>query len=143
MKQVALAIALGFTALLTAPAFAANETKDVTVTINLTPKCQISTPGALTFAYDSFQAGASTATIARPVVTIVSHATRECGSSASNASSTASEIWSATLSGWPSVTDSEEKRWRCSTVGGGWGMETRRAGDPAGPSELACRTIPG
>ncbi|MGE4239680.1 spore coat protein U domain-containing protein [Ramlibacter sp.] len=62
MKHVALAVALGFSALLTAPAFAANETKDVTVTINLTPKCEISTPGALTFAYDSFQTGASTAT---------------------------------------------------------------------------------
>ena len=30
-----------------------------------------------------------------------------CGSSVSTASSTASEIWSAILSGWPSVTDSE------------------------------------
>ena len=32
------------------------------------------------------------------------------GSSASTASSTASEIWSHTLSGWPSVTDSDVKR---------------------------------
>ena len=40
----------------------------------------------------------------------VSQATRPVGSSASTASSTASETWSATLSGWPSVTDSEVKR---------------------------------
>src|SRR5437868_4128593 len=38
---------------------------------------------------------------------MVSHATRETGSSASMASSTASEIWSATLSGWPGNTDSD------------------------------------
>src|SRR5436190_13751119 len=49
----------------------------------------------------------SPAMTATPVVTIVSHATRESGSSASMASSTASEIWSATLSGWPGKTDSE------------------------------------
>src|SRR5262245_56826466 len=48
-------------------------------------------------------------TIASPVVTNVSQATRLCGSSASMASRTASEIWSAILSGWPSVTDSEVK----------------------------------
>src|SRR6185436_4003148 len=47
---------------------------------------------------------------ARPVVTIVSQATRLIGSCASSVSSTASEIWSAILSGWPSVTDSEVKR---------------------------------
>ena len=40
----------------------------------------------------------------------VSQATRPFGSSASTASSTVSEIWSAILSGWPSVTDSEVKR---------------------------------
>src|ERR1700733_9719489 len=40
----------------------------------------------------------------------VSHATRASGSLASTASRTESEIWSATLSGWPSVTDSEVKR---------------------------------
>src|SRR5829696_8859751 len=33
------------------------------------------------------------------------------GSSASAASRMVSEIWSAILSGWPSVTDSEVKRW--------------------------------
>src|ERR671937_827379 len=54
----------------------------------------------------------SPATSTTPVVTSVSHATRPIGSSASTASSTASEIWSASLSGWPSVTDSEVKRYR-------------------------------
>src|SRR3990170_1210625 len=49
----------------------------------------------------------SPATTTSPVVTSVSHATRPLGSSARTASSTASEIWSAILSGWPSVTDSE------------------------------------
>src|SRR5436189_2502618 len=52
----------------------------------------------------------SPATKTTPVVTRVSHATRPSGSSFRTASSTASEIWSATLSGWPSVTDSEVKR---------------------------------
>src|SRR5580693_3456679 len=52
----------------------------------------------------------SPATTIRPVVSIVSHATREKGSPLSAASTTASEIWSAILSGWPSVTDSEVKR---------------------------------
>src|SRR6516165_7515229 len=45
----------------------------------------------------------------RPVVMSVSQATRLSVSSASTASRTASEIWSAILSGWPSVTDSEVK----------------------------------
>src|ERR671929_1431844 len=49
-------------------------------------------------------------TTTRPVVISVSQATRPVGSSRSTASSTASEIWSAILSGWPSVTDSEVKR---------------------------------
>jgi hypothetical protein len=49
----------------------------------------------------------SPATTTRPVVTSVSHATRPCGSSVRTASRTESEIWSATLSGCPSVTDSE------------------------------------
>src|SRR6266571_9096152 len=48
-----------------------------------------------------------------PVVTRVSHATRAAGSLAMMASRTASEIWSAILSGWPSVTDSDVKTWRC------------------------------
>src|SRR5579884_2763771 len=49
----------------------------------------------------------SPATTTRPVVISVSQATRLWGSSASTASRTESEIWSAILSGWPSVTDSE------------------------------------
>src|SRR4029453_7564832 len=45
-----------------------------------------------------------------PVFTSVSQATRPVGSSRRTASSTPSEIWSAILSGWPSVTDSEGNR---------------------------------
>ncbi len=52
----------------------------------------------------------SPATTTRPVVNNVSTATRLCGSSASIASRIASLTWSAILSGWPSVTDSEENR---------------------------------
>src|SRR5699024_12568476 len=44
----------------------------------------------------------------KPVVTTVSHATREFGSFSSNASKIASLILSAILSGCPSVTDSDE-----------------------------------
>jgi hypothetical protein len=51
----------------------------------------------------------SPATTTRPVLISVSHATRANGSPVSAASSTASEIWSAILSGCPSVTDSEVK----------------------------------
>src|SRR5436190_19464890 len=50
-------------------------------------------------------------TTTRPVLTSVSQATRPAGSSRMTASRTPSEIWSATLSGWPSVTDSEVKRY--------------------------------
>src|SRR5918997_159233 len=49
-------------------------------------------------------------TTTRPVLTSVSQATRPLGSSRRTASRTPSEIWSAILSGWPSVTDSEVKR---------------------------------
>ena len=52
----------------------------------------------------------SPATTATPVFTSVSQATRASGSRARIASSTASEIWSATLSGCPSETDSEVNR---------------------------------
>src|SRR6266516_2258412 len=52
----------------------------------------------------------SPATTTRPVVTSVSQATRPYGSCPSTASRIVSEIWSAILSGWPSVTDSEVKR---------------------------------
>src|SRR6266566_509203 len=51
----------------------------------------------------------SPATTTRPVVISVSQATRPEGSSLSTASRTESEIWSAILSGWPSVTDSDVK----------------------------------
>src|SRR5579883_2291609 len=47
-----------------------------------------------------------------PVVVAVSQATRAAGSCSMIASSTASEIWSQSLSGWPSVTDSEVNRSR-------------------------------
>ena len=53
-------------------------------------------------------------TTTRPVFTSVSQATRPVGSSRRTASSTPSEIWSATLSGWPSVTDSEVNRYSLS-----------------------------
>src|SRR6202022_339448 len=46
----------------------------------------------------------------RPVAVRVSQATRLAGSSDRQASRMASEIWSASLSGWPSVTDSDVKR---------------------------------
>src|SRR5665213_1146607 len=42
-----------------------------------------------------------------PVVTNVSHATLLCGSNAKKLSISASLIWSATLSGCPSLTDSD------------------------------------
>ena len=49
-------------------------------------------------------------TTARPVVTRVSQATLDSGSWLRNSSRMASEIWSATLSGWPSETDSDVKK---------------------------------
>src|SRR3712207_3992067 len=53
-------------------------------------------------------------TTTRPVFTSVSQATRPFGSSRMIASSTPSEIWSATLSGCPSVTLSEVNRYSLS-----------------------------
>src|SRR3954467_12093202 len=52
----------------------------------------------------------SPAITTRPVLHSVSAATRDLGSCARMASSTASEIWSETLSGWPSETDSDVNR---------------------------------
>src|SRR5690348_2509261 len=52
----------------------------------------------------------SPASTTRPVLHSVSAPTRENLSWASSASSTASEIWSETLSGWPSETDSDVNR---------------------------------
>src|SRR6516165_4574578 len=58
----------------------------------------------------------SPATTTSPVVISVSQATRPFGSSVRTASSTESEIWSAILSGCPSVTDSEVN-WKLSAIG--------------------------
>src|ERR1700749_5127144 len=54
----------------------------------------------------------SPAITTRPVAVRVSQATRLVGSSARQASRIASEIWSAILSGCPSVTDSEVNKKR-------------------------------
>src|SRR6516162_9988915 len=59
----------------------------------------------------------SPATMARSVVTRVSQATRLVGSAARQWSSTASLIWSATLSGWPIDTDSLVNRYRSEFTG--------------------------
>src|SRR6476469_1500580 len=59
----------------------------------------------------------SPATTARLVVTSVSQATRLVGSCDRQKSRTASEIWSATLSGWPMDTDSLVNRKRSLTEG--------------------------
>src|SRR3954449_13233062 len=56
-------------------------------------------------------------TTTRPVFTSVSQATRPIGSSLRTASRTPSEIWSAILSGWPSVTDSDVNRYSLSDIG--------------------------
>ena len=53
------------------------------------------------------------------VVVIVSQATRASGSFDRNRSTIASEIWSATLSGWPSETDSDVKRYELRMGEGG------------------------
>src|SRR5215211_952777 len=58
----------------------------------------------------------SPATTTSPVVTRHSTATRLCGSSAISSSSTESLIWSAILSGCPSVTDSDVKYLRVIVV---------------------------
>src|SRR5262245_7956649 len=50
-------------------------------------------------------------TMTRPVVVAVSHATRAWGAARMNASRIASETWSQSLSGWPSVTDSDVNRY--------------------------------
>src|SRR3954468_22248123 len=73
-------------------------------------------------------------TTTRPVFTSVSQATRPVGSSAMTASSTPSEIWSATLSGWPSVTDSEVNRYSFSESGWFIGERVAAAVHAARPS---------
>src|SRR5215213_5476051 len=84
----------------------------------------------------------SPAITARPVVTSVSQATRDAGSSARRASSTASEMASATLSGWPSVTDSDVKRQRSYTAVPHWGSERKKRGpDTMLPGPGPSRTV--
>src|SRR6476661_5979438 len=75
-------------------------------------------------------------TTIRPVLTSVSQATRPYGSSARTASSTPSEIWSATLSGWPSVTDSEVKRYSLSAY---WLIGRGRLAAAAGREPASAR----
>ena len=58
----------------------------------------------------------SPATCTWPVVIIVSTATRLAGSSLIIESRMASLIWSAILSGWPSVTDSEVNSRRATSL---------------------------
>src|SRR4051794_20264504 len=72
-----------------------------------------------------------------PVVMRVSTATRLLGSWASIASRIESLIWSAILSGWPSVTDSEVKRRRgmAELLGRRQACASRANGPP--------RTLPG
>src|SRR2546428_13699414 len=68
-----------------------------------------------------------------PVVTRVSHATRAAGSLAMMASRTASEIWSAILSGRPPVTDSEGNTWRCARMClSERGLDVQASGAPSG-----------
>src|SRR5437762_6380817 len=68
-----------------------------------------------------------------PVVTRVSQATRAAGSLPMMASSTASEIWSAILSGWPSVTDSDVNTWRCAGISlSDEGLDVQASGAPPG-----------
>src|SRR3954462_4325989 len=74
-------------------------------------------------------------TTTSPVFTSVSQATRPVGSSRITASRTPSEIWSATLSGWPSVTDSEVNRYSFSESCWLIGRETLRGSGAVGRSE--------
>src|SRR5512141_1595468 len=78
----------------------------------------------------------SPATTTSPVVISVSQATRPVGSSANTASRTVSETWSATLSGWPSVTDSEVKRNSRAAIPAGrlLDLQERVEGARVGPS---------
>src|SRR6266480_1572060 len=85
----------------------------------------------------------SPATTAIPVVTSVSHATRAAGSLAMIASSTASEIWSAILSGCPSVTDSDVNTWRCARMClSDWGLHVQPGrAPPRGPPALEVEQL--
>src|SRR5437764_4541495 len=64
-----------------------------------------------------------------PVLTSVSQATRPVGSSRITASRTPSEIWSAILSGCPSVTDSDVNR---NSLSANWVMWSRKMGSAVG-----------
>src|ERR687896_1529157 len=77
-------------------------------------------------------------TTTRPVFTSVSHATRPVGSSRITASRTPSEIWSAILSGWPSVTDSEVNR--NSSSERGWVIDMGGEGSGSGWPSSRCRS---
>jgi hypothetical protein len=66
--------------------------------------------------------------IAPGTVMEVSQATRPVLSCDRTESKTASEIWSAILSGWPSVTDSDVKRQRSYTAVPHWGSERKKRG---------------
>src|SRR5207248_4621179 len=82
----------------------------------------------------------SPATTTSPVVISVSQATRLSGSFVSAAARTASEIWSAILSGWPSVTDSDVKRnERAAMCAGGYRLFAGRAASHQGREELVER----
>src|SRR4051795_3495757 len=83
-------------------------------------------------------------TTTSPVFTSVSQATRPVGSSAITASSTPSEIWSAILSGWPSVTDSEVNRNSLSESTGvviEAGKGSRTLAQPAKPAAWLTATL--
>src|SRR5215218_3541220 len=71
-------------------------------------------------------------TTTRPVLTSVSQATRPLTSSRSTASRTESEIWSAILSGWPSVTDSEVKRYSRAAMAAKRLVDLQEGGERAG-----------
>src|SRR5581483_168710 len=83
----------------------------------------------------------------RPVAVRVSQATRLTGSSRRQASRMASEIWSAILSGWPSVTDSEVNKKRF-LDGNDYLLRLHWAGGPQGKSltrlvQRGCRLTSG
>ena len=74
-----------------------------------------------------------------PVVTRVSHATRPCGSWRITSSRMESEIWSATLSGCPSVTDSDVNRREFRSLMEGDASTGRRVGQVRGRAERSSR----
>src|ERR1044071_2029178 len=79
----------------------------------------------------------------------VSHATRPSRSCASTASRMVSEIWSAILSGWPSVTDSDENRYSRLAMKAGTLADAEEAGNVergaallrAGDDRLQCLQV--